>query len=334
MGPPSRTGTPTETAKAIPRGGGALGHLKAGFSLIKAAAKEWSDDNAPRLGAALAYYTLFSLAPMLIVAIAVAGAVFGDEAARGQIVGQLQGLVGVDGGHAIQAMLESARKPTSGVIATVVGLAAFLFGATGAFAELQGALNTVWNVIPKPGRGIKGVIRDRLLSFGMVLAIGFLLLVSLVLSAGLAALGKVMGGFMPGWVVLGQILNIAVSFGVVTLLFAMIYKVLPDVRLAWSDVLIGAAFTSLLFTVGKLAIGLYLGKSTTASAYGAAGSLVVLLVWVYYSSQILLFGAEFTQVYADRYGSHVRPASNAIEAPKAKIDRNEAQRIAKEAAQA
>lgn len=285
------------------------------LELLKATFNEWIDDKAPRLGAALSYYTIFSLAPMLIIAIAVAGLVFGEEAARGQIVGQLQGLVGVEGGKAIETMLQSVSKPSTGIIATIIGVFTFILGATGAFVELQEALNTVWEVQPKPGSGIKSMLRYRLLSFSVLLGVGFLLLVSLVLSAAISAVTKFMGGFFPGFNFVAHALNFALSFGVVTVLFAMIYKILPDVKLAWSDVWVGAAVTSLLFTIGKAIIGLYLGTGSVSSAYGAAGSLVVLLVWIYYSAQIMLLGAEFTQVYADRFGSHVEPADNAMFTP-------------------
>ena len=271
--------------------------------LLKETFSEWSEDKASRLAAALAYYTIFSIAPLLIIAIAVAGLAFGQEAARGQLDRQIQGLVGQQSAELIQTMVESASKPTSGIIATVIAIATILFGASGLFGQLQDALNTIWEVEPKPGRGILGIIKDRFLSFTMVLGIGFLLLVSLVLSALLSALDPYLTDLLPGSIYLLQILNFVISFGVITLLFAMIYKILPDVKIAWSDVWIGAAVTSLLFALGKFLIGLYLGNSSAGSAYGAAGSLVILLLWIYYSAQILLFGAEFTQVYAKKYGS-------------------------------
>lgn len=285
------------------------------WGIVKATFNDWIDDKAPRLGAALSYYTLFSLAPTLIIAIAIAGLVFGEDAARGQIVGQLQSMVGVEGGKAIQAMLESVSKPSSGVLATIVGVITFIIGATGAFVELQDALNTVWEVRPKAGYGIKGLVRDRLLSIGMILALGFLLLVSLVISAALSAFSSLLGRIMPGFVVVAQALNLALSLGVATLLFAMIFKILPDVKLAWRDVVMGAVVTAVLFTLGKVLIGLYLGQGTVSSAYGAAGSVVVLLVWVYYSAQIVLLGAEFTQIYARWSGRNIEPADNAEYTP-------------------
>ena len=286
--------------------------VKSGFDLIKESFKGWKDDGALDLGAALAYYTILSLAPLLLIVIAVAGLVWGREAVQGQLVGQMQGIVGTQGAQAIQTMVANAGKHGQGVLATILGLATILFGATGVFVQLQSALDRIWNVEPKPGAGIWSFIRTRMISFGMVLGIGFLLLVSLVVTAAVAALGKWATGMLPGGETLINILTFAVSFALITLLFAMIYKVLPDVEIAWRDVWIGAAVTALLFTIGKFLIGLYLAHSTVASTYGAAGSLVVLLLWIYYSSQILFLGAEFTQVYATRYGSQIRPSKHAV----------------------
>ncbi|MEO6194982.1 MAG: YihY/virulence factor BrkB family protein [Thermoanaerobaculia bacterium] len=286
--------------------------VKSGFSLIKESFKGWKEDGALDLGAALAYYTIFSLAPLLLIVTAVAGLVWGGEAVQGQLVGQMQGIVGKQGAEAIQTMVANAGKQGSGVLATILGLVTILFGATGVFVQLQSALDRIWNVEPKPGAGIWSFIRTRMLSFGMILGIGFLLLISLVVTAGVAAAGKWATGLLPGGEALVNILTFAVSFALITLLFAMIYKVLPDVEIAWRDVWIGAAVTALLFTIGKFLIGLYLAHSTVASTYGAAGSLVVLLLWIYYSSQILFLGAEFTQVYATRYGSQITPSKNAV----------------------
>ncbi|HVJ56471.1 MAG TPA: YihY/virulence factor BrkB family protein [Terrimicrobiaceae bacterium] len=283
------------------------------FSLLKATAFEWLDDQAPTLGAALAYYTVFSLAPLLIISIALAGLVFGAEAAQGQIFDQLRGLLGDAGGKAMQEIVQSASaEPKTGVVATVIGFVTLLFGASGAFGQLQASLNIIWGVQPKPGRGILGIIRDRILSFGFILVVGFLLLVSLLLTAAIAFVGKQFGAMVPGMEALIQILNSILSLAVITLLFGMMFKILPDANIAWRDVWIGAFITALLFTLGKFALGFYLGRSGVASSYGAAGSLIVLLLWVYYSSQIVFFGAEFTQVYANRFGSHVTPSSNAI----------------------
>ena len=286
--------------------------VKSGFDLIKASFKGWKDDGALDLGAALAYYTIFSLAPLLLIVTAVAGLVWGREAVQGQLVGQMRGIVGSQGAEAIQTMVANAGKQGTGVLATIVGLVTILFGATGVFVQLQSALDHIWNVEPKPGAGIWSFIRTRMISFGMVLGIGFLLLVSLVVTAAVAALGTWATGLLPGGETLINILTFVVSFALITLLLAMIYKVLPDVEIAWRDVWIGAAVTALLFTIGKFLIGLYLAHSTVASTYGAAGSLVVLLLWIYYSSQILFLGAEFTEVYATRYGSRIRPSKHAV----------------------
>ncbi len=286
---------------------------KEAFSLLKATFFEWLDDQAPTLGAALAYYTIFSLAPLLIISIAIAGLVFGGDAAQGQIFDQLRGLLGDASGRAMQDLVQSASaEPKKGVMATVIGFVTLVFGASGVFGQLQTSLNAIWGVQPKPGRGILGIIRDRILSFGFILVVGFLLLVSLFLTAAIAFVGQQFGAMIPGKEGLIQLLNSVLSLVVITLLFAMMFKILPDANIAWRDVWTGAFITALLFTLGKFALGLYLGRSGFASSYGAAGSLIVLLLWVYYSSQIVFFGAEFTQVYANRFGSHVTPSSNAI----------------------
>ena len=287
--------------------------LKETISVLKQTFSEWIEDQAPTLGAALAYYTVFSLAPLIIIAISIAGLVFGNEAAQGQIFDQLRGLLGDESGRAMQVMVQNASaKPATGLVATLAGFAMLLFGASGVFGQLQTSLNAIWGVQPKPGRGILGIIRDRILSFGFILVVGFLLLVSLLLTAAIAFVGHRFGDMVPGMEALAQILNSIFSLAVITLLFAMIFKFLPDARIAWHDVWIGAFITAALFTLGKFGLGLYLGKSGVASSYGAAGSLIVLLLWVYYSSQIVFFGAEFTQVYANRFGSHVAPSSNAV----------------------
>ncbi|ATB26607.1 YihY/virulence factor BrkB family protein [Melittangium boletus] len=274
------------------------------FHLMKRAASKWSDDNAPTFAASLSYYTIFSIAPVLVIAVSVAGMVFGEEAARGQMQAQLRDLVGQSGADIIGQMMISARKPSAGIFATALGVIALAFGATGVFVQLQDALNHIWDVKPNKERGgVINFLRTRLVSFAMVLVIGFLLLVSLVVSAVLAALGAWFDHLLPGWTVMWQGVNLLVSFGVITVLFAMMYKILPDTHVAWKDVWLGAAVTSLLFGLGKFGIGLYLGRSAVASSYGAAGSLAVVLLWVYYSAQILFLGAEFTQVYARRHGS-------------------------------
>ena len=289
--------------------------------LFKSAASEWSNDKAPRLGASLSYYTIFSLAPVLLMVIAVAGLALGAQAAQGKIVAQLSGLLGAEAAQAIQTILEKASHHGRGVVATVVGFATLIVGATGVMIELQDALNTVWKVVAKPGRGLKGIIRDRLLSFGIVLGFGFLLLVSLVLSAAVALIDSWVGGFIPGWVIVGYVLSYGLSLGLVALVLAAIFKILPDVKIAWRDVWVGALVTSVLFHVGKFGISLYISKASVASTFGAAGSLAVLLVWVYYSSQIVLFGAEFTRVYANKYGTRVVADDNAIPVPETPLAR-------------
>jgi len=280
--------------------------------LLKETWTEWQEDKASRLAAALAYYTAFSIAPLLVIAIAIAALVFGEEASQRQIVEQIQGLVGRDGAEAIQTMIINSRKPTEGIIATIISVGLLFFGASNLFSQLQDALNTIWEVAPKPEQGVKEIVKSRFLSFTMVLGIGFLLLVSLVFSAILAALGNYLGNLIPELHLFWSILNFCISFSVISLLFALMFKFLPDVKITWGDVGIGAMITALLFTIGKTLIGLYLGNSSIGSTYGAAGSFVVLLLWVNYSAQILLFGAEFTQVYANKYGSQIVPAKNAV----------------------
>lgn len=285
--------------------------IKSTFKLIQEAFKEWQEDKASLLAAALAYYTVFSITPLLVIAIAIAGAVFGQDTARREILDQINQLVGEQGAQAIETALANANQPQISSVASIISIVVLLIGASGVFAQLQSALNTVWNVKAKPNGGIWEFIRKRLLSFGMVLAIGFLLLVSLILSAMLSGIGKLEINLLPGLTPLWQLLNFGMSFGFISLLFALIYKYLPDVKIRWKDVWIGAIITALLFTLGKFAIGLYLGRGSLGSAYGAAGSLIVFLAWVFYSAQILLFGAEFTQVYARKYGKRIRPNSHA-----------------------
>jgi membrane protein len=265
---------------------------------------EWQKHKAPRLGASLAFYTVLSLAPLLVVIVALAGAVYGQEAARGQIVAQFSDLLGRTGAEAIEGVIRQASQPAVGLLATVAGLITLFFGATGVVAELRDALNTIYEIPAPDISGFRSVllfVRERFFSFAMVLGVGFLLLVSLAINAGLAAMGTWFTGWLPA--LLLQVVSTLVSWLIITALFAGIYKVLPDVTIEWHDVILGAAVTSLLFNLGKFGIGLYLGSSTVASAYGAAGSLVILLIWVYYSAQIFFLGAEFTQVFANRYGS-------------------------------
>lgn len=285
--------------------------IRATFKLLQEAFQEWQQDKASMLAAALAYYTVFSITPLLVIAIAIAGVVFGQDAAQGEIVEQINQLVGQQGAQAIETALANANQPQLGSMASIISILVLLIGASGVFAQLQEALNTVWNVKTKPNAGIGEFIRKRLLSFGMVLAIGFLLLVSLIMSAMLSGVSKLEINLLPGLTPLWQVFNFAVSFGFISLLFALIYKYLPDVKIRWKDVIVGAIITALLFTVGKFLIGLYLGRGSLGSTYGAAGSLIVFLAWVFYSAQILLFGAEFTQVYARKYGKKIRPDSHA-----------------------
>jgi membrane protein len=278
--------------------------LRQVWRLCRDAVGAWIDDYAPSMGAAISYYTLFSIAPLLLIVIAVAGFVFGDEAARGEIFEQLRSLMGEEGAAAVQELLQSADRPGGGALATVTGIALLLIGATTVFGELQNALDRIWRAPAREqSSGWWNLLRSRLLSFGMILGIAFLLMVSLVVSAVLSALGRLWGQLFEGWERVAHLLDVVVSFGIVTLLFAMIYKLIPRVHIRWRDVWVGAAVTAALFAVGKFLIGLYIGKSSVASAFGAAGSLAVMMVWVYYSAQIFLLGAEFTWVYAHTYGS-------------------------------
>ena len=277
--------------------------IKSLWPLVKESASQWSEDYAPSMGAALAYYTIFSIAPLLVIAIAVAGFFFGEDAARGEIFGQLRGLIGDDGATAIQGLVKSASETGKGTFAAVAGVVTLLLGATTVFSELQTDLDRIWDAPRPESSGVSSFLRGRLLSFGMILGIGFLLLVSLVLSAALSAVSKFWDSWFTNWEFALQAINFVVSFGIITGLFAMIYKLLPRCEIGWKDVWVGATVTSLLFAIGKLGIGLYLGKSGVASGFGAAGSLVIVLLWVYYSSQIFLLGAEFTKTYAYRHGS-------------------------------
>ncbi len=263
----------------------------------------WYDDSAASMGAALAFYTAFSLAPILIVAIAIAGAVFGDDAARGAVAYQLQGLVGSDGAVAVQSLLAGVHHSTSTPMATVIGLLVLCFGASSVFAELQVSLDRIWRAPVDQRQGVSALLRARLLAFGMVIAIGFLLLVSLVVSAMLSAANRWGESLFPGWGDVLQAVNVLIAFGAAALLFACAFRILPRVFIAWSDVWIGALVTSALFTAGKYAIGLYLGRVGVSSGFGAAGSLIAVLLWVYYSAQVFFLGAEFTWVYATTLGS-------------------------------
>ena len=276
--------------------------------LLGQALAAWWNDNVQRLGASVAFYTLFAIAPVLLVAIAVAGTLFGAEAVRGEIVGQIDGLVGTEGGKAVQALLQGATRRQDNMLAATIGGITFVLAACGAFLELQAALNAIWRVKPAPADGqLKAFFLDRLRSFGLVVALGFLLLVSLAVSAALAALAAWLARWAPEIPFLLSALNIMVSLIVTAALFGLLFKFLPDVELEFRDVATGAMVTAVLFALGKQIIGLYLGQSSTTSSYGAAGSVVVLLLWVYYSSQILLVGAEFTRLYSQRTRGAVPP---------------------------
>jgi len=293
-------------------------HAPLVWSIFLSALRAWWDDNVPRMGASVAYYTLFAIGPILLIVIAVAGFAFGAEAVRGEVVMQLQDLVGRDGAKAIEALLEGAGRRKSGIIATVVGGIAFVLAATGAFLELQAAFDTIWRVKPDPSANPRAFLIARLRSFGLVVVIGFLLLVSLTVSAALAALEGWLDRLTPGLSFVWYATNMVVSFAVISALFASLFRFLPDVKLRWRDVMMGAIVTAALFTVGKQLIGLYLGQSATTSVYGAAGSVIVLLLWVYYSAQIVLVGAEFTRLYAERRGSPA-PQSFATADPNAPV---------------
>jgi membrane protein len=276
------------------------------WHLLKEAVTEWMNAKPFRLSAALAYYTLFSMAPLLVVAVGIAGLVFGEDAARGQIFGPLQTILGPKSADAVQNAVSAASVRSSGVWATLIGGATLLIGASAVFGELQDALNTIWKAKPSPNAALRDLVRKRLLSVAMVAVIGFLLLVSLTISAILNAVGGYLGGVLPIPPFLLELSNFVLSFGVTSILFAALFKVLPDIESEWGDVWIGAVATAALFTVGKSLIGIYIGRLALESTYGAAASLVVVLIWIYYSSLIFFFGAELTHVYARRHGSQAR----------------------------
>ena len=278
---------------------------------ISLVANGYSEDRVPRLAAALSYYTVFSLAPLLVIAVAVAGLGFGDEAARGNLAGQFKSLIGDEGASAVQTMIDNSKNAQSSILATIIGLLTLLIGAAGVFGELQDSLNSIWKVQARPGGTIRGMIRSRLLSFAMVFGIGFLLLVSLILSAVLAAVGSWLNSIGFGLGDASRIIDALISFLVISVLFAGSFKLLPDLAVRWRDVWIGSLLTSLLFVVGKFLIGLYLGKSAVGSTYGSMGALAVLLIWIYYSSQIFFIGVEFTRAHALTSGSKLSPIRNA-----------------------
>ena len=294
--------------------------MKNYLALFKDTWTEFSEDKAQRLGAALAYYTIFSIAPLLLIAVAIAGAIFGRQAAQGEIQAQLAGTLGPGAAHAIEVMVANAAKPKSSTLATIVGVITLLLGAAGVFGQLQEALDTIWNVESKKSAGFMGMIKDRFLSMAMVFGIGFLLLVSLIFDAAISAMGMYIGTRVPGGEAVLLVVQNMIAFALITVLFSLIFRYLPHTTVAWRDVWFGAIFTSLLFVLGKFGLGLYIGKASVGSAYGAAGSLVIILIWVYWSAQILFFGAEFTQVYAQRHGSRAfsgaeKPAETKKEQP-------------------
>lgn len=286
------------------------------FHLAVQSVKSWSNDYAPSMGAAISYYTVFSLAPLLVIVIAIAGAVFGHEAVQGMISAQLSGLMGQGGAKMVEGLIASASDTDKGLVAGIVSFFVLAFGATTVFAELQSALDRIWKVPEsKKPSGIWGTLRARLLSFGLVLALAFLLMVSLVISTGLAAFGTWFGGLMPGWETMLQLLNTVITVGSLAVLFAMIFKFMPSTPVAWRDVWVGAIVTAALFEVGKVLIGLYIGKSGMSESFAAAGAVVILLAWVYYAAQIFLLGAEFTKAYADAHGSLSGPRKPSQENP-------------------
>ncbi|QRQ85207.1 YihY/virulence factor BrkB family protein [Cupriavidus oxalaticus] len=277
---------------------------RAAFELIRESIDSWIDDYAPSMGAALAYYTVFSIAPLLMIVITVAGVIFGAEAARGEVVSELNGLIGAEGAQVVEDMLVAVSEPAASTVTAILGVVALVVGATTVFAELQSALDRIWRVPQRQkSSGLFALLRARLLSFGMILGIGFLLVVSLLLSAGISAMGREWGPLLGIDEAVGHVLDTVISLVLTTVVFAMIYKIMPRTKIRWFDVWLGAIVTALLFTLGKFLIGLYIGKSGVASGYGAAGSLVVLLLWVYYAAQIFLLGAEFTWHFAQRFGS-------------------------------
>ena len=291
------------------------------FNLFKETGKSFAKADTFTLGAALSYYTIFSIAPILFIIITVAGLVYGQDATQGRIYGELEGFLGAQGAADVQNLVGKVYDPSKGILATVIGVGVLIFGATTLFGQLQSSLNKIWEVKPIPKRGFIKMLKDRVLSFSLILVVGFTLLVSLVLSAALSALTEFITARLPDYsIYLFRAIEAVLSLGIITLLIAMIYKYLPDAKVKWRDVWVGSFITSLLFALGKWAIGLYLGKTGAASGYGAAGSIVLILLWVNYSSQILFFGAEFTQAYAQRHGEAIEPADYAIRVSQVEVE--------------
>jgi membrane protein len=282
------------------------------LSILKTTFAAWNKHEAPRLGAALAFYTILSLSPLVIIVVALAGVIFSRSTAQAHILSQVQGMIGVEGGKAMESMLANAQKPAAGILGTIVGLLSLLFGASGVFTELRSALNLIWEVNPENTSGVVALLRERFFSFGMVLSIGFLLLVSLVVSTILAAVGKFFGGLLPIPSPVLAVLNFLLSYIGVAVLFGLIFRFVPEAKVRWVNVWLGALATALFFTIGKTVIGLYLGKSSLGSAYGAAGSVIVVIVWVYYSAQIFFFGAEFTHAYSEHRSAPAPGGSEAV----------------------
>ena len=303
-------------------------HVGAAVSLLKKTYSKWSEHNAPRLGASVAFYTLLSFAPLLILTVAVIALVFDRHTAQAGLIDQARQMIGDRGADSVKLLLANAQKPSSGVLASIIALVTLLFGASGVFTELRDALNIIWDAEPKNESGLLAMVKQRLFSFGMVLSVGFLLLVSLILSAGLAVLGKFFSQLLPLPAFVFDVINFAVSFIVITILFALMFKFVPARQIGWRDVRVGAIGTALLFTIGKLLLGLYLGKASVGSSYGAAGSLVAMIVWVYYSAQIFFFGAEFTRVYADAHAGVGAQEQNARASQAGPREREQTENVA------
>ena len=290
--------------------------------IFKNTANEWIDDKAPTLGAAIAYYTVFSLAPLILLLISIFGLFMHDNAkVQDQLKSQVASISGNSAADVTGQIIQSTSKQKkSGIIGTAVAVVVALFGASGVFGQLQDSLNTIWGVKAKPGQGIMGYVKARFVSFAMVGGVCFMLLVSLSVSSFIAGFSHKLNTMLPGGAAISWFINLGLNLVVITLLFAMIFKYLPDAKIAWSDVWIGAGLTTILFIIGKQGLSLYLGKGSAGSAYGAAGALITLLVWVYYSAQIMLFGAEFTQVYANEFGSHIEPEPHAVRVQKKEVE--------------
>jgi membrane protein len=282
------------------------------YTIVVDAGRNWDADNVSRLAAALSCYTLLSIAPLGILCVAIAGVVFGRDAARGHVAAEIGAIVGEKAAVAIETIVANSAATGSGFWSAIVGIVILILGASGVFIELQSALNAIWKVAVRPGQGLMTFVRQRFFSFAMVLAVAFMLLVSLVISAALSAMGKFFAGYLPGGELIWQLVNAAISLLFATALFALIFRIVPDIEICWRDVLPGAFATALLFTLGKLLLALYIGRSSVTSSFGAAGSLVALVIWVYYSSQIVFFGAELTQVYSRRLGRGIKPTAHAV----------------------